>query len=99
MRTAVLRLLLACALASAQLGGVVHSLSHFNSPPRGELPAGTLHPHHCLVCDAYNVFDHGVSGVVALSLSALSYAELPPASDREFLVAEAAPFAIRAPPV
>jgi hypothetical protein len=98
MRTAVLRLLLACALASAQLGGVVHSLSHIKSPPGGELPAGTPPLHHCVVCDAYSVFDHGVTGAVALSQSAPSYAAPPTASGREFLVAEAAPFAIRAPP-
>jgi hypothetical protein len=51
------------------------------------------------VCDAYNLFDHGASGAVALSLSSLSYAALPPASDREFFFVEAALFAIRAPPV
>jgi len=99
MRTTLLRLLLAWALASAQLGGVIHSLAHFNGPSRDELPAGTLHPHHCAVCDAYNLFDHGVSGTVALSLSSLSYSAPPPFSDRDFLVAEAALFAIRAPPV
>jgi hypothetical protein len=98
MRTFLLRLLLVCTLASAQFGGIVHSLSHFKNPSRGDLPAGTLHPHHCAVCDAYNLFDHGVSGTVALSLSPLSYAALLPVSDREFFVAEAAPFAIRAPP-
>lgn len=99
MRAAVLRLVLACTLASAQLGGFVHSLSHLGDPPRGELPAGVLHAHHCAVCDAYNVLDHGVSGAAALSLSALSYAALQPISERNFFVAEAAPFAIRAPPV
>lgn len=99
MRTTVLRLVLACALASAQLGGIVHSLSHLNGPSRGELPAGTPHPHHCVVCDAYNLFDHGAAGTVVLSLSSLSYAALPPSSDRDFFVSEAAPFAIRAPPV
>lgn len=97
MRIAVLRLLLMLALASAQLGGIVHSLSHFKSPSRGELPAGTLH--HCVVCDAYNVFDHGLSGAVAFSLPRLPFAASPPASEREFFVAEIAPFAIRAPPV
>jgi hypothetical protein len=98
MRIPFLRLLLTCALATAQLGGIVHSLSHFNGPSRNELPAGTLHSHHCAVCDAYNLFDHGASGSVASSLAPLSYAAPLPASDREFFVAQAALFAIRAPP-
>jgi hypothetical protein len=99
MRTTVLRLLLACALASAQLGGIVHSLSHLKGPSRDELPAGTLHTHHCTVCDAYNAFDHGVSGAVALFLSLLSHAAPQLTSEHHLFVEEAAPFAIRAPPV
>jgi hypothetical protein len=91
--------LLACALASAQLGGIIHSLSHFNGPSRSELPAGALHPHHCAVCDAYDVFDHGVSGTVALSLPASAPVAPPPASGHEPIPAQATPFAIRAPPV
>jgi hypothetical protein len=99
MRTAFLRLLLACVLASAQLGGIIHSLSHFNGPPRDELPAGSPHTHHCTLCDAYNLVDHGASGGVASFLAPLSYAAPSKASDREFFVAQAALFAIRAPPV
>lgn len=99
MRITVLRLLLACALASAQLGGFVHSLSHLRGTPSDELPAGALHAHHCAVCDAYNLFDHGVLGTVALSPSLPSYTALPQSSDRDFFGAEAAPFPIRAPPV
>jgi len=98
MRTTFLRLLLACALASAQLGGFVHSLSHLDGPSRDESPSGALHSHHCVFCDAYDVFDHGVSGAVALSLAAPHHAAPPPASGRGFLLAQAAPFAIRAPP-
>jgi len=97
MKTAALRLLIVCALASAQLGAIGHSLSHFKNSPRDGLPAGALH--HCVVCDAYNVFDHGISGAFANSLTPPIYAALPPASDREFFVTQAAPFAIRAPPV
>ena len=97
MRIAVLRLLLVLSLSAAQLGGIAHSLSHFKNPSRDGLPVGTLH--HCVVCDAYNVFDHGISGAVVNSLSPPIYTALPPASDREFFVAQAAPFAIRAPPV
>ena len=97
MKTAALRLLLVFALASAQLGGIAHSLSHFKNPSRDGLPAGALH--HCVVCDAYNVFDHGISGAVANSLTLPIYAAPPPASEREFFVVDAAPFPIRAPPV
>jgi hypothetical protein len=97
MKIIVLRLLLVFALASAQLGGIAHSLSHFKNSPRDGLPAGALH--HCVVCDAYNVFDHGISGAVANSLSPPIYTAPPSASDREFFVTQAAPFAIRAPPV
>jgi hypothetical protein len=97
MKIVVLRLLIVFALASAQLGGIAHSLSHFKNPSRDGLPVGALH--HCVVCDAYNVLDHGISGAVANSRTPPIYAALPPASDREFLVAQAAPFAIRAPPV
>jgi hypothetical protein len=97
MKTAALRLLIVFALASAQLGGIAHSLSHFKNPSRDGLPAGALH--HCAVCDAYNVFDHGISGAVVNSLSPPICAAPPPASDREFFVAQAAPFLIRAPPV
>jgi len=96
MRIAVLRLLLVLSLAFAQLGAIAHSLSHFKNSPRDGLPAGALH--HCVVCDAYNVFDHGISGAVANSLTPPIYAALPPASDREFFVTQAAPFSIRAPP-
>jgi hypothetical protein len=97
MKIAVLRMLLVCALALAQVGGIAHSLSHFKNLSRDGLPAGPLH--HCVVCDAYNVFDHGISGAVANSLSPPIYTALPPTSDREFFVAQAAPFSIRAPPV
>jgi len=97
MRIAVLRLLLVLSLAFAQLGGIAHSLSHFKNPSRDGLPVGVLH--HCVVCDAYNVFDHGISGTVAKSPSPPIYTALLSASDREFFVTQAAPFAIRAPPV
>jgi hypothetical protein len=95
MKIAALRLLLVLFLASAQLGGIAHSLSHFKNSPRDGLPAGALH--HCVVCDAYNVFDHGISGTTTSSPDLLAFPAPPPASAREFVAAATPPFSIRAP--
>jgi hypothetical protein len=96
MKIAALRLLIVVALASAQLGGIAHSLSHFKNSPRDGLPAGALH--HCVVCDAYNVFDHGISGATTSSPDPLAFPAPPSAAAREFVAAAISPFSIRAPP-
>ena len=98
MRPLAARLLIACVLAFAQAGGVMHALSHL-APPDKSLPAGTAHLHHCPLCDAYDALGHGAAQAqnpeIALSPGG-SPAALP---DHGLCPALLFPLPIRAPPL